>query len=163
MANMKSIIQALHFLNWMKQEPQSMVWLPVLHRYCHLSSSSSSTHFDNDARKPDVGTRRDLRTSNFVNDFWSIVWSGSLLQRAHYTRLNATYASKTLFSDSGVHHHHRYHHHHHHCPHILKLYKYHHIIIISIPMLYIRRIKNYFCISWSESETLKKIRTIVKS
>ena len=29
--------QALHFLNWMKQEPQSMVWLPVLHRYfqCH--------------------------------------------------------------------------------------------------------------------------------
>ena len=161
MANMKSLIQALHFLNWMKQEPQSMVWLPVLHRYCHLSSSL--TNFDNNATKPEVGTRRVLRTSHFVNDFWYIVWSGSLLQRAHYTRLNATYASKTLFSDSGVHHHHRYHHHHHHCPHILKLYKYHHIIIIRIPMLYIRRIKNYFCISWSESETLKKIRTIVKS
>lgn len=26
-------IEALNFLNWMKQEPQSMVWLPVLHRY----------------------------------------------------------------------------------------------------------------------------------
>ena len=25
-------IEALNFLNWMKQEPQSMVWLPVLHR-----------------------------------------------------------------------------------------------------------------------------------
>ncbi len=25
--------KALHFLSWMKQEPQSMVWLPVLHRY----------------------------------------------------------------------------------------------------------------------------------
>ena len=29
--------QALHFLNWMKQEPQSMVWLPVLHRSLCLS------------------------------------------------------------------------------------------------------------------------------
>ena len=28
-------IEALNFLNWMKQEPQSMVWLPVLHRYSH--------------------------------------------------------------------------------------------------------------------------------
>ena len=26
-------IEALNFLSWMKQEPQSMVWLPVLHRY----------------------------------------------------------------------------------------------------------------------------------
>lgn len=26
------LIEALNFLNWMKQEPQSMVWLPVLHR-----------------------------------------------------------------------------------------------------------------------------------
>ena len=25
-------IEALNFLSWMKQEPQSMVWLPVLHR-----------------------------------------------------------------------------------------------------------------------------------
>ena len=29
-------IEALNFLNWMKQEPQSMVWLPVLHRYTPL-------------------------------------------------------------------------------------------------------------------------------
>ena len=26
------LIEALNFLQWMKQEPQSMVWLPVLHR-----------------------------------------------------------------------------------------------------------------------------------
>ena len=29
----REFIEALHFLNWMKQEPQSMVWLPVLHRF----------------------------------------------------------------------------------------------------------------------------------
>ena len=28
----KGFIEALNFLSWMKQEPQSMVWLPVLHR-----------------------------------------------------------------------------------------------------------------------------------
>lgn len=27
------LIEALNFLQWMKQEPQSMVWLPVLHRF----------------------------------------------------------------------------------------------------------------------------------
>ncbi len=31
-AGNKDFIEALHFLSWMKQEPQSMVWLPVLHR-----------------------------------------------------------------------------------------------------------------------------------
>ena len=29
----QEFIEALNYLNWMKQEPQSMVWLPVLHRY----------------------------------------------------------------------------------------------------------------------------------
>lgn len=29
----REFIEALNFLNWMKQEPQSMVWLPVLHRF----------------------------------------------------------------------------------------------------------------------------------
>ena len=33
----KGFIEALHFLSWMKQEPQSMVWLPVLHRYLTTS------------------------------------------------------------------------------------------------------------------------------
>ena len=35
----KEFIEALHFLNWMKQEPQSMVWLPVLHRFIAAESA----------------------------------------------------------------------------------------------------------------------------
>ena len=33
--------QAVHFLAWMKREPQSVVWLPVLHR---LAASESARH-----------------------------------------------------------------------------------------------------------------------
>lgn len=36
-----NFIEALHFLSWMKQEPQSMVWLPVLHR---LVASEAARH-----------------------------------------------------------------------------------------------------------------------
>jgi hypothetical protein len=35
------IVQAIHFLNWLQQEPQSMVWLPVLHR---LSAAETAKH-----------------------------------------------------------------------------------------------------------------------
>ena len=38
-SNSKEFIEALHFLNWMKQEPQSMVWLPVLHRFIAAESA----------------------------------------------------------------------------------------------------------------------------
>ena len=34
-----NILQAPHFLGWMKQEPQSMVWLPVLHRFVAAESA----------------------------------------------------------------------------------------------------------------------------
>jgi hypothetical protein len=34
-------IQAGDFLDWMKQEPQSMVWLPVLHR---IAASETAKH-----------------------------------------------------------------------------------------------------------------------
>ena len=33
------MLQAPHFLGWMKQEPQSMVWLPVLHRFVAAESA----------------------------------------------------------------------------------------------------------------------------
>lgn len=33
--------QAVHFLSWLQQEPQSIVWLPVLHR---LSAAESAKH-----------------------------------------------------------------------------------------------------------------------
>jgi len=26
-------VEATHFIDWMKMEPQSMVWLPVMHRF----------------------------------------------------------------------------------------------------------------------------------
>jgi EF-hand./Zinc finger, ZZ type. len=38
---MMFIVQAIHFLNWLQQEPQSMVWLPVLHR---LSAAETAKH-----------------------------------------------------------------------------------------------------------------------
>lgn len=34
------MLQVSHFVNWMKQEPQSMVWLPVLHRLIAAESAS---------------------------------------------------------------------------------------------------------------------------
>ncbi len=33
--------QAVHFLSWLQQEPQSMVWLPVLHR---LAAAENAKH-----------------------------------------------------------------------------------------------------------------------
>ena len=33
------ITKAANFLGWMKQEPQSMVWLPVLHRFVAAESA----------------------------------------------------------------------------------------------------------------------------
>lgn len=35
------LFQAIHFLSWLQQEPQSMVWLPVLHR---LSAAETAKH-----------------------------------------------------------------------------------------------------------------------
>lgn len=37
----RSEIQAAHFLCWLQQEPQSMVWLPVLHR---LAAAENAKH-----------------------------------------------------------------------------------------------------------------------
>lgn len=37
----KNEIEAVHFLSWLQQEPQSMVWLPVLHR---LSAAEGAKH-----------------------------------------------------------------------------------------------------------------------
>ena len=41
----REFIEALNFLNWMKQEPQSMVWLPVLHRFIGIIRFYSSKVF----------------------------------------------------------------------------------------------------------------------
>lgn len=34
-------IEAFHFLQWLQKEPQSMVWLPVLHR---LAAAETAKH-----------------------------------------------------------------------------------------------------------------------
>ena len=41
----REFIEALNFLNWMKQEPQSMVWLPVLHRFIGMYSAQNINSF----------------------------------------------------------------------------------------------------------------------
>ena len=37
----KSVIEAKDYLDWMKMEPQSMVWLPVVHR---LAAAETAKH-----------------------------------------------------------------------------------------------------------------------
>ena len=40
-SNGQTDIQATHFLDWLKLEPQSMVWLPVMHR---LAAAETAKH-----------------------------------------------------------------------------------------------------------------------
>ena len=48
----REFIEALNFLNWMKQEPQSMVWLPVLHRFIGIIFfMSKERNFSNSMKK----------------------------------------------------------------------------------------------------------------
>lgn len=39
--NQEITIEANHFLNWLQHEPQSLVWLPVLHR---LAAAETAKH-----------------------------------------------------------------------------------------------------------------------
>jgi len=59
-------IEALHFLNWMKQEPQSMVWLPVLHRFTAAESAVHQAKCNICKQNPILGFRyRCLKCFNF--------------------------------------------------------------------------------------------------
>jgi len=40
-ANQEIAIEAQHFLSWVQHEPQSLVWLPVLHR---LAAAETAKH-----------------------------------------------------------------------------------------------------------------------
>eukprot|EP00094_Tigriopus_californicus_P012291 TCALIF_11881-PA protein Name:"Similar to Dys Dystrophin, isoform E (Drosophila melanogaster)" AED:0.37 eAED:0.38 QI:0/0/0/0.61/1/1/13/0/914 len=58
--------RALHFLNWMKQEPQSMVWLPVLHRFVAAESARHQAKCNICKQAPIQGFRyRCLKCFNF--------------------------------------------------------------------------------------------------
>jgi len=62
----KETIEALHFLNWMKQEPQSMVWLPVLHRLVAAESARHQAKCNICKANPIQGFRyRCLKCFNF--------------------------------------------------------------------------------------------------
>lgn len=62
----KDLIEAPHFLNWMKQEPQSMVWLPVLHRFIAAESARHQAKCNICKQSPILGFRyRCLKCFNF--------------------------------------------------------------------------------------------------
>lgn len=62
----KGFIEALHFLSWMKQEPQSMVWLPVLHRFTAAETAKHQAKCNICKQNPILGFRyRCLKCFNF--------------------------------------------------------------------------------------------------
>ncbi len=50
-------IQAAHFLDWMKMEPQSMVWLPVMHRMAAAETAKHQAKCNICKEYPIVGLR----------------------------------------------------------------------------------------------------------
>nr|CAD7262996.1 unnamed protein product [Timema shepardi] len=62
----KTTIEAIHFLNWLQQEPQSMVWLPVLHRLSAAETAKHQAKCNICKEYPIVGFRyRCLKCFNF--------------------------------------------------------------------------------------------------
>ncbi|XP_031782469.1 dystrophin, isoforms A/C/F/G/H isoform X4 [Nasonia vitripennis] len=62
----KNEIEAVHFLSWLQQEPQSMVWLPVLHRLAAAESAKHQAKCNICKEYPIVGFRyRCLKCFNF--------------------------------------------------------------------------------------------------
>uniref|UniRef100_T1IRG4 Protein detached n=1 Tax=Strigamia maritima TaxID=126957 RepID=T1IRG4_STRMM len=65
-AGNKKEIQAPHFLMWMQQEPQSVVWLPVLHRMAAAETAKHQAKCNICKEYPIVGLRyRCLKCFNF--------------------------------------------------------------------------------------------------
>ncbi|XP_065334491.1 dystrophin, isoforms A/C/F/G/H-like isoform X2 [Cloeon dipterum] len=62
----KQAIEAVHFLNWLQQEPQSLVWLPVLHRMAAAETAKHQAKCNICKEYPIVGFRyRCLKCFNF--------------------------------------------------------------------------------------------------
>ncbi|XP_066600961.1 dystrophin-like isoform X3 [Prorops nasuta] len=62
----KNEIEAVHFLSWLQQEPQSMVWLPVLHRLSAAETAKHQAKCNICKEYPIVGFRyRCLKCFNF--------------------------------------------------------------------------------------------------
>lgn len=59
-------LEAAHFLAWLKQEPQSLVWLPVLHRLAAAEAAKHQAKCNSCKQYPIVGLRyRCLKCFNF--------------------------------------------------------------------------------------------------
>ncbi|XP_077976931.1 dystrophin-like isoform X2 [Glandiceps talaboti] len=66
MANGKPEISSPHFLDWMKKEPQSLVWVPVLHRLAAAETAKHQAKCNICKECPIVGFRyRCLKCFNF--------------------------------------------------------------------------------------------------
>ncbi|XP_050442847.1 dystrophin-like isoform X2 [Adelges cooleyi] len=62
----KSVIEAMHFLVWLQHEPQSMVWLAVLHRLAEAESAKHQAKCNTCKAYPIIGFRyRCLKCFNF--------------------------------------------------------------------------------------------------
>ncbi|XP_076317501.1 dystrophin-like isoform X3 [Tachypleus tridentatus] len=62
----KKEIQVTHFLNWLQQEPQSLVWLPVLHRVVAAENAKHQAKCNICKQYPIIGFRyRCLKCFNF--------------------------------------------------------------------------------------------------
>lgn len=59
-------LEAAHFLSWLKQEPQSLVWLPVLHRLAAAETAKHQAKCNSCKQYPILGLRyRCLKCFNF--------------------------------------------------------------------------------------------------
>lgn len=66
LADNEKDITAPDFLGWLKQEPQSMVWLPVLHRLSAAETSKHQAKCNICKQYPIIGFRyRCLKCFNF--------------------------------------------------------------------------------------------------
>ncbi|PIK33555.1 SuDp98 protein, partial [Apostichopus japonicus] len=62
----KSHIEPVHFLSWLKMEPQSMIWMPVLHRMAASETAKHQSKCNICKECPIVGLRyRCLKCFNF--------------------------------------------------------------------------------------------------
>ncbi|GLV38782.1 Dystrophin [Carabus blaptoides fortunei] len=66
LAGQEETIEATHFLSWLQQEPQSMVWLPVLHRLAAAEAAKHQAKCNICKQFPIIGFRyRCLKCFNF--------------------------------------------------------------------------------------------------
>lgn len=66
LAGQDTTIEATHFLSWLQQEPQSMVWLPVLHRLSAAETAKHQAKCNICKQYPIIGFRyRCLKCFNF--------------------------------------------------------------------------------------------------